>query len=71
MATFFFFIVGLSVKGCETMHFTLDGETLPFILSSPTEGSAAFYGYRTDSIIPYDNFPFTKHVESIALLSKE
>lgn len=34
VAKVFFFIVGLSVKGCETMHFTLDGETLPFILSS-------------------------------------
>ena len=33
--------------------------------------SAAFYGYRTDVLTPYDNFPFTKHVESVCCLYRQ
>ena len=28
-----------------------------------------YYGYRCEYLKPYDNFPFTKHVEAVALLS--
>ncbi len=31
--------------------------------------SAADYGYRLGTVKPYDNFPFTKHIESVCLLS--
>lgn len=33
--------------------------------------AAKLLGYETKQITAYDNFPFTKHVESIALLSKK
>ena len=29
-----------------------------------------YYGYKTKYLKPFDNFPFTKHIESIALLSR-
>ena len=29
-----------------------------------------YYGYKTESVKPFDNFPGTKHVETVALLSK-
>ena len=30
-----------------------------------------YYGYRVESVKPFDNFPGTKHIETVALLSKE
>lgn len=30
-----------------------------------------YYGYRCEYLKPFDNFPFTKHTESIALLSRK
>ena len=33
--------------------------------------SAADYGYRLGTVKPYDNFPFTKHIESVCLLTRE
>ena len=32
--------------------------------------AAALYGYKIKSLTPYDNFPFTKHIETVALLQK-
>ncbi len=29
-----------------------------------------YYGYRVESVRPFDNFPFTKHVECVALMSR-
>lgn len=29
-----------------------------------------YYGYKTESVKPFDNFPGTKHVESVVLLTK-
>ena len=30
-----------------------------------------YYGYKVKYLKPFDNFPFTKHIESIALLRRE
>ena len=30
-----------------------------------------YYGYRVESVKPFDNFPFTKHVETVTLLSHQ
>ena len=30
-----------------------------------------YYGYRVESVKPFDNFPGTKHIETVALLSNE
>ena len=29
-----------------------------------------YYGYRCEYLKPFDNFPFTKHVECVSLLQK-
>ena len=29
-----------------------------------------YYGYKCKYLKPFDNFPFTKHIEAIALLEK-
>ncbi len=33
--------------------------------------TAMLFGYKTSTLKAYDNFPFTRHTEAVALLRKE
>ncbi|MDO4552699.1 MAG: methyltransferase domain-containing protein [Bacillota bacterium] len=56
-------ILNYGVK--EIIYISCNPKTLAENLVSATEN-----GYRVKSVKAYDNFPFTKHVETVCLLSK-
>lgn len=57
-------ILNYGVK--EIVYISCNPKTLAQNLAT-----AMLFGYRTDTLKAYDNFPFTKHIEALALLVKE